>query len=422
MTEDYLHYIWKFGLFNKIELKTEDLDNLEILNFGLHNFNSGPDFLQGRIVIADMKWVGNVEIHVNTSDWNKHKHQFDKAYNNVILHVVYNHDMDIYNQNGEVIPVLELKDLLDHEHYFSYERFISNRKWISCERLISNIPQININSWLDRVLLERMERKSIAVEKELQLTNGDWDEVFYRFIFKYFGMKVNGNPMMNLARKTPLKVLQKESKSCFSLEALLFGQSGMLNNESNDEYYSSLREEYLFQKQKFGLVSLNAVQWKYSRLRPPNFPSIRIGQLAMLYSTNTRLFQLVRNKEPLEDIVAVLKTSTSLYWKSHYVFGKHSGRTKNTVGKMLLNNLLINVVIPICFAYGKSISDYSYSEYAIELLKNTQPEINKITTKWSQLKLSINTAFDSQAVLELYENYCSQKKCLNCSLGVTLLK
>ena len=231
MIEDYLHYIWKFGLFNKIELKTEDCEALEILNLGIHNFDSGPDFLQAQISIGSIKWFGNVEIHVNTSDWNKHKHQLDKAYNNVILHVVYNHDKEIYNQRAELIPAVELKDLLDHEHYFGYERFISNQKWIPCEKLISTISQMKINAWLDRMLLERLERKSLEIEKELRLTNGDWDEVCYRFVFRYFGMKVNGNPMMDLARRTPLKLLQKESKSCFTLEALLFGQSGMLDDD-----------------------------------------------------------------------------------------------------------------------------------------------------------------------------------------------
>ena len=216
MNEDYLHYIWKFGLFKKVGLKTEDQDDLNLSNIGTHNFNSGPDFLQAQISIANIKWVGNVEIHVNTSDWDKHKHQFDKAYNNVILHVVYNHDREVYNQNGEVIPTVELKDLLDHEHYFNYERFLANQNWIPCEKLISSIPQLNINSWIDRMLVERLERKSLEVEKELKRTNGSWDEVFYRFVFRYFGMKVNGSPMMDLARKTPYKILQKESKSCFS--------------------------------------------------------------------------------------------------------------------------------------------------------------------------------------------------------------
>jgi hypothetical protein len=421
MIEDYLHYIWKFGLFNKIELKTEDCEALEILNLGIHNFDSGPDFLQAQISIDNIKWFGNVEIHVNTSDWDKHKHQLDKAYNNVILHVVYNHDKEIYNQRAELIPTVELKDLLGHEHYFGYERFIYNQKWIPCEKLISTISQMKINAWLDRMLLERLERKSLAIEKELRLTNGDWDEVFYRFIFRYFGMKVNGNPMMDLARRTPLKLLQKESKSCFTLEALLFGQSGILDDDLKDEYFSKLKEEYLFQKQKYGLVSMDNVQWRYSKLRPPNFPSIRIGQLAMLYSSNSSFFQLIRNMESLGKIKEIFKTSTSSYWKNHYVFGKYSENTKNTAGKMLLDNILINTVVPVCFAYGKAISDQSYIDYAITLLKEVQPEINKITTKWSSLGIPIHSAFDSQALIELYGNYCSKKKCLNCNLGVALL-
>ena len=227
--------------------------------------------------------------------------------------------------------------------------------------------------------------------------------------------------MMDLARRTPLKLLQKESKSCFTLEALLFGQSGMLDDDLKGEYFSKLKEEYLFQKQKYGLVSMNNVQWRYSKLRPPNFPSIRIGQLAMLYSSNSSFFQLIRNKESTGKIKEIFKTSTSSYWKNHYVFGKYSENTKNTAGKMLLDNILINTVVPVCFAYGKAISDQSYIDYAITLLKEVQPEINKITTKWSYLGMPINSACDSQALIELYGNYCSKKKCLNCNLGVALL-
>ena len=421
MTEDYLHYVWKFSLFNQLDLKTTEEEHINIQTLGIHNHNSGPDFLDARLSIAQTKWAGNVEIHINTSDWDKHKHQSDKAYNNVVLHVVYNHDKEIYNQNGEIIPTLELKNRVDYQQYFSYERFLNNQKWIPCENAITSISSIKLNSWLDRVLLERMEKKAIAVLEELKETNGDWDEVFYRFLFRYFGMKVNGEPMFELARRTPFTIIQKESKSCFSLEALLFGQSGMLNEKTSDSFHSRLRDEYLYQKQKYGLTSMRNVQWKFSKLRPPNFSTIRIAQLAMLYSTNSRLFQLVRNKEPISLMREVLKTTTSKYWESHYVFSKTANKTKNTVGDVLLNNLLINVVAPICVAYGKSISDYSYIDFAIELLKKVRPEENKISNHWSQLGLSLNDAFTSQAFLELYECYCSQKKCLNCSLGIEIL-
>lgn len=420
MIEEYLHYIWKFGLFNKIELNTEDREGLEIVNLGFHNFDSGPDFLQAQILIDDIKWFGNIEINVNTSDWDEHKHQLDKAYNNVILHVVCNHDKKIYNQNGELIPTLELMNLLDNEHYLGYVKFISNQQCIPCEKLIPTISQIKINSWLDRMLLERLERKSLVIEKELRLINGDWDQVLYRFVFRYFGMTVNGNPMLDLARRIPFKVLQKESKSCFALEALLFGQSGMLDDDFNDEYFSKLKEEYLFQKQKYGLISMNNIEWSYSKLRPPNFPSLRISQLAMLYSSNSSFFQLIRNMKSMDKIKNSFTTSTSSYWKNHYVFGKYSESTKNATGKVLLDNILINVVIPVCFAYGKSISDQSYIDYAIILLKQVEPEVNKTAAKWSALGMPFASAYDSQALIELYGNYCSKKKCLNCRLGVTL--
>lgn len=408
-------------MYNQLSLKTIHDEDVTVSNLGIHNLNSGPDFLESRILIDGVSWAGSVEIHINTSDWNKHRHQHDKAYNNVVLHVVYSHDKDIYNENGELIPILELKELINHENYFSYERFLSSNNWVSCENQINAISDFKINAWLDRMMMERLERKYEVCAKELEESNGNWDEVFYHHVFRYFGMKVNGDAMLTLAKRTPLKILIKEGSSCFSLEALLFGQAGMLNEAGTDEYYSKLRSEYLYQKQKYGLCSMEAAQWRFSKLRPPNFPTIRIAQLGMLYSTSTRLFQMVRAKESVSLVKEVLQTSTSQYWETHYVFGKVTSKTKNSVGDMLLNNLLINVFVPICFSYGKSISDYSYIDYGLEMLKSMNPEKNKIIKNWKSINVSADDAFTSQALIELFESYCSRKKCLTCSLGVELL-
>lgn len=423
MKEDYLHYIWKFQKLNPALLKTTEELSVLVKKIGLHNANAGPDFLESKVTIGDTDWFGSVEIHVKSSDWNKHRHQYDKNYNNVMLHVVFEDDEPVRNENGELIPTLVLKPLLDSKLYEHYLHFINNGLTIPCQRQLETVDRFIINNWLERLVLERLERKTTLITETLASYKGDWSQTLTQSIMRYFGMKVNGDAMAELSRKTPLVHIQKERHHLPTLEALLFGQAGMLNTtEIEDAYFLALRKEYLFLKQKYGLTSMKLTNWKYSKLRPPNFPTIRIAQLAQLFHNSDKLFDYIRALSSVETYQQLLKVSTSEYWNTHYTFGKECKQTKNTVGKMLINNIIINVISPISFAYGKSINDERYCNYATELIASLPSESNSIIDNWKTIGIHSKSAMQSQSLIELYSNYCSNKKCLSCAIGVKILK
>ncbi len=422
MTEDYLHYIWKFSKINLSNLTTTEGEAIVIQKVGLHNMNAGPDFLESKIKIGGTVWVGSVEIHINSSDWEKHKHQYDSAYNNTILHVVYEHDKEIYNSNNNPIPTLVLSDKIDFDAYFYYERFLASKTPLACSSRFDDLPRFIITAALTNALFERLESKSHKVLNLLSRLKGDWDEVFHVFLFRYFGMNVNGDAMEELALRLPLKLVHKVSADVFQQEALFFGQAGMLKNDYSDEYYLALKKEYLYLKQKFQLTEMELVNWKYSKLRPPNFPTIRIGQLASITASSQRLFQIIREQLPVSDIRLILDVAPNEYWMSHYVFGKESTPRKNTrLGEALLMNIIINVIAPLSFAYGKSIGNDEFVNYSYQLLQNNKAEVNKITKIWKGQNVEMITAFDSQGGIQLYNQMCKNKKCLNCKIGVHLL-
>lgn len=423
MKEDYLHYIWKFQKLNPALLFTTDNEVVLIKKVGIHNQNAGPDFLESKVSIGTTDWFGSVEIHVRSSDWDKHRHQHDKAYNNVTLHVVFEDDVPIRNQNGELIPTLVLKPLLDQNQLEQYERFINNGLSIPCQRHIDSIDSFIFNNWLERLVLERLERKTLLITNTLEEHKGDWNQTFVNYLMRYFGMKVNGDAMAELSKRTPLIYIQKERHHLKTLEALLFGQAGLLNTiENQDEYFLELRREYLFLKQKYGLTSMKLVNWKYSKLRPPNFPTIRIAQVAQLFHSTDKLFEHIRDLSEVSVYQKLLKVTTSDYWNTHYTFGKECKQTKNTVGKMLISNIIINVISPMSFAYGKTINDERYCNYATELIASLPSESNSVIDNWKVIGLKSKSAMQSQSLIELYSNYCNEKKCLSCAIGVQVLK
>jgi hypothetical protein len=423
LKEDFLHYIWKYKLFNTANLTTHNGIAITVLNFGLHNTDAGSDFFNGKVKIGATTWAGNIELHINSSDWIKHKHQDDKAYDNVVLHVVYNNDKDILDKEGNVIPTLELKDLIDLQIIKKYEQLVLlPDSGIPCGKQIKTVDEFTINSWLNRLAIERLERKSAEIEGMLKLNKNNWEETFYQYMFKYFGLKVNALPFELLAQNSPLKIIEKHH-TISSIEALLYGQAGYLESDIEDEYYVKLKKEYQFLKAKFELVSLDKTIWKMLRLRPGNFPTIRISQLANLLSIKTRLFSKVLAAETVVELQNLFNAKTSDYWKTHYQFNETvENDTEKKLGIATINSIIINVIVPFTFVYGKAKQNEKLVDKSLNLLESIKAENNIIIKNWKALGVKSSNAMQTQSLIELKNNYCSQKKCLNCSIGNKILQ
>lgn len=421
MTEEFLHYLWKFQHFSKANLLSEAGEPVQIIHPGQHNHNSGPDFSNARIQIGEQLWAGNLEIHITSSDWLKHGHQNDEAYGNVILHVVYENDVDVPDQNGQPIPVLVLKGRFDEYLYWKYEQLVQTKEVIPCASQFPQVDSFIKESMLERVLVERVEQKSEQILKIWEQNNKDWNATFYQWMARGFGLKVNAEPMLVLARSLPQSVLAKHKDNLFQLEALLFGVAGLLEGAEGD-YAPQLQKEFDFLKKKYKLVPLKKSIWKYARLRPPSFPDVRIGQFAALIHRSENLFSKVLGLGSLKVLNQLLSDSPSIYWREHYRFGLPHDRTKAGMGEKFQQILVINVIVPFLFIYGKVKDESFYKQRAFDLLEQMAAEDNKITRIYKNLGLEMGSAFYSQASIQLHNNYCSPKKCLNCSLGIQLLK
>lgn len=430
MKEDFLHYIWKYKLFDTLKLLTQNSEQIEIINFGLHNTDAGPDFFNGKVKIGQTTWAGNIEIHVNSSDWIKHKHESDKAYDNVILHVVYNNDREVKDKDGNPITTIALKGLIDENLIEKYDNLLQSKDWIPCGKQIRTIDEFTINSWINRLAIERLERKSYEIKETLEHNKNNWEETFYQYLFKYFGLKVNAQPFELLAKNTPLKIIEKHN-GLFSIEALLYGQAGYLNesrpdgyrDSGEDDYYNSLKKEYQFLKSKFSLTDLDKSLWKLLRLRPSNFPTIRISQLAGLLCNHTRLFARIIETESVKELQQLFHIQASEYWNTHYQFGVEVKDSKlKKMGINTINNIIINVIVPFTFVYGKAKQNEKLVEKSLNLLENIKAENNSIIKNWSNLGVKSYNAMQTQSLIELKNNYCSQKKCLNCSIGNQIIQ
>lgn len=422
MTEDFLHYIWKFRLFDQIDLKTESGEEIVINKVGAHNNDAGPDFSTAKLKVGNTLWAGNVEIHVKASDWLKHKHHEDKAYDNVILHVVYENDVSIKRHSGEPIPALELRGRIQKKVLDNYLKFSGSKSWVPCANDIKEVNSLYINSMYDKALLERLEQKTSAIKAQLSNTNNDWETAFYHQLASNFGFKVNAAPFELLAKSIPHNILGKHKDSLFQLEALLFGQAGMLDEYMEDRYVLSLQNEYAFLQKKYKLKPLDSHLWKFLRLRPLNFPTIRIAQFARLIHRSSNLFSKIISLTEIDKVKKLLHVEVSEYWKTHYVFGKESKyRTKN-LGETSMNTIIINTVVPFLFLYGKQKGDELYVERALFLLETLPPEVNAIVDNWKRLKVPVRNAYDTQAQLQLKNVYCNNKRCLDCTIGSELIK
>jgi len=421
MPEEFLHYIWENRLFRNENLQSTSGEKLQIIHPGRRNGDAGPDFFNAKIKMGETIWVGNVEIHTNASDWNKHHHQHDKAYDNVVLHVVETADAEISRCNGETIPTLILR--YPEQLAQNYRRLLDAKTWIPCEESFHKIDPIVLQLGFNRLMIERLESKTDEILSRLKQNHNNWNETFYQMLCRMFGFKVNAVPFELLAKSLPVGILGKHRNSLFQLEALLFGNAGLLNNQLlGDDYFLKLREEYSFLYKKYKLKPVESHLWKFLRLRPVNFPTIRIAQLAALFHNTDALFSKILETESIDSLKQLFKVKASEYWNSHYNFNKASKRnTPKELGDSSAQTLIINVVIPFLFVYGDKQNKVALKNRALDFLEKLPAETNSIITKWGNLGIQSRSAFESQALLQLKNNYCEAKKCLNCHIGVKLV-
>lgn len=422
MQEEFLQYVWENKLFDAENLNTTIGEQLEIINVGKRNTDSGPDFFNARIKIDDTIWVGNIEIHKNASDWIRHNHQNDKAYNNVILHVAENCDQQIFRNNGEEIPALLLR--YPEQLKTNYQKLLDAKTWIACQNQFHKIDPIILQLGFNRLMIERLEDKTSEIIVRLQQNNNDWNETFYQMLARMFGFKVNSVPFELLAKSLPIGILAKHKSSLFQLEALLFGNSGLLNDQLlGDDYYINLRNEYSFLYKKYQLKGIESHLWKFMRLRPGNFPTVRISQLAALIHRSHGLFSRIIEIESLDELKKLFEVQASDYWNAHYSFNKISIRNSvKELGENSINTLIINVLIPFLFVYGEKQNKENLKNRSLEFLEQLPTEENSIIEKWGKMGVESRSAFESQALLQLKNKYCERKKCLNCQIGVKLVK
>lgn len=423
-TEDFLHYVWKFRLFNTTELKTVAGEAIHIYSAGVHNTHSGPDFTNARIRIDDTVWAGNVEIHVPSSDWRKHNHTNDEAYGNVILHVVYRDDEPVILLDGNKLPTLELENRISPDLYNRFHALVyGNQSIIPCEGSIGNVDEMTIRTWLTRVLIERLEKRAETVISALNQNRGDWEETFYQFLAANFGFKTNALPFEMLAKSLPQNILAKHKNNPLQIEAFIFGQAGFLEGDVVDDYPQKLKAEYNFLRKKYNLTPIENHLWKFMRMRPQNFPTIRLAQFSALIVKSNHLFSKIldiREVKSFRDLFTEIQINP--YWEDHFRFDTASKPSSKNLGQSSVDVLLLNTFTTFLFSYGKHLQLEYYINRSMKLLDSLPKEENNIINDFDVLGIKVKTAFESQALLELRNNYCNFKKCLQCGIGNKILK
>jgi len=424
MKEEFLHYLWKYGLYDPDSLVDNEGNQVSVINPGEYNRDSGPDFFNARILISATEWAGNVEIHTKSSHFNSHGHNSDHAFDNVILHVVAENDKRVFNSRGEELLTVEIR--FDPALYEKYTDLVNNPYVIACQNDIGNIDRFHLRHWLHSLLIERLQAKSDAVMKIFTETGSDWDETFYRTLSRYFGFRVNTEPFEMLAASLPFKIISRHSDNRFQIEALLFGTAGMLEeglfrDALSDRYYKDLVKEYRILSSKYSLQPIHGWLWKFCRLRPVNFPTIRISQLAALLSTAGGLFSRTLEAENIRQLMELFGVSASSYWNDHYVFGKKSKTISKNTGTQAIELFLINAVIPVVFIYGKFHDNRDVCERALAFLEDIDPESNYLTKDWKSAGIEVESAFYTQALLQLTDEYCRKRRCLDCRIGCRII-
>lgn len=417
--EQVLHYVWKHKLYQK-DLKTTDGVSIEILDPGLHNIDEGPDFTNAKVKVGNRVWVGNIEIHENSNDWYKHKHDKNRVYNSVILHIVASNSREIKNQAGHVIPQCEI--VYSKQIKENIEFLLNTDVSVPCCNYLRGISEIHKQSWLNSLLLERLERKSNDISVIFEKLNNSYTDTFYVLLTRSMGFGLNSDAFERLAFNVPLNYILKQANNPLQIEALLFGQSGLLNEiEKPDQYTKDLIREYEFLKNKYRLQPLDKHIFRNLRIRPASSPYIRIAQLSMLLQNIQGLFAKILESKDLGKIRLLFHVNASEYWQTHYIFGEESTRKNKFIGDMSLDVMIINTVIPLIFFYGKKVDDENYINRAMDFLELIKPESNSIIKQFSSYGILSENAFHSQALIQLKREYCEKKKCLYCRFGYKML-
>ena len=421
MKEDFLHYIWHYKKFDFSNLTTVAGELLTISNVGNYLQQTGPDFFNAQIVIGNQKWAGNIEIHIKSSDWYLHHHEKDSNYNNVILHVVWEHDTPVFRNDNSEIPVLELKKYIVKKDLENYQSLVSQKSWIFCENQIATIDSFVFQNWQERLFIERLERKYIPIEQLLLETENDWEAVLFCMLAKNFGLNTNGETFLKIAKAIPFATIRKESFEFENLEALFFGMADLFPIDVQDLYTKDLKNrfDYLSQKNKLTKTIIEPVQ--FFKHRPDNFPTIRLAQLASLYNKHQNLFSKIIGIKKIEELYQFFDISVSKYWETHYQFDKESPKKKKPFSKSFIDLLIINTIVPFQFAYAKSQGKEA-SEFVLDLLREIAAEKNVIIDKFSNFGIKAKNAFETQSLLQLKNEYCNHSKCLQCAVGIQLLK
>ncbi len=423
MSESFLHYIWQCQYFNKLALTTTDGVALQVLSPGAVNTHAGPDFSNARVRIGDVEWVGNVEIHIESSEWFEHTHHCDAAYNTTILHVVWHNDKPAVRNDGSLIPTLELQKRVDVRLQEKYHSLTHNFNVIPCQESIGQVSDLTLFSALDKALTIRLERKARTVLDMYTRNHHDWEETCYQLLARNFGFKINADPFQQLALSLPYKIIRKHGDKIESIEALLLGQAGFLKETCEDVHIQVLQREHALLSQKFGLgqKQLHKSQWKFMRLRPANFPTIRLAQFAALLEQHS-LMSRILEADSMTVLRSIFQVQQSAYWQQHYKPGKIAQEKIAGLGEGSVDMLIINAVAPLLVAYGLQHDQDLYTARAVEILQQIPPESNYIMRQWSAIRIKAQNAFDSQALIELYANFCSDNRCLDCNIGAALVK
>tara|TARA_R110002124_G_scaffold107047_11_gene259316 strand:- start:5294 stop:6595 length:1302 start_codon:yes stop_codon:yes gene_type:complete len=422
MKEDFLHYVWRHQLFSKINLQSTEFNRIEIVFPGIYNTNSGPDFLNAKIKIDDILWAGNVEIHVKSSDWYLHQHEKDANYDSVILHIVWENDVAIFSKNNLSLPTINVSTLVAKDLLKNYNQLYSKeQRWIPCQNSISSIDSFVFNHWKERLFFERLEEKSILIQQLLKDSNNDYETVLFKLLAKNFGLKTNAEAFLNLANSFDFSIVRKLQKNEFQLQALFFGQAGFLEKTLEEQYAIDLKKEYEYLKHKFKLEPIHNGQFQFFRMRPTNFPIIRIAQLVSLYRKQQNLFSKLMKNSNVKEVYKFFSIELNDFWKTHYTFQKAGLKSAKNITKSFVDLLLINTIIPLKFNYLKSRGEVEEPEF-LALIQQLKPEQNSIISKFIDLGINSKNAFETQALLQLKNNYCAKKRCLQCAIGNSLLK